>query len=121
MTAPFKKISEVEWEPHFMTDRGKIRWIYTREKDESPITVMQIKLEKGVTLPDHVHRDQPDLVYVLEGKATMFIDGTGEFPIEPGMVIQVPPNTKHAIRRIEQDLLIYNVFAPGTKYMKGKA
>jgi quercetin dioxygenase-like cupin family protein len=111
MTAPFKKISEVEWESHFMTDRGKIRWIYTREKDESPITVMQIKLDKGVTLPDHVHRDQPDLVYVLEGKATMFIDGTGEFPVEPGMVIQVPPNTKHSIRRIEQDLLIYNSFA----------
>jgi quercetin dioxygenase-like cupin family protein len=34
-------------------------------------------------------------------------------------VIQVPPNTKHAIRNVEQDLLIYNVFAPAMKYMKG--
>ena len=42
MTAPYKKLSEVEWEDHFMTDKGKIRWIYTREKDDSPITVMQI-------------------------------------------------------------------------------
>jgi len=120
MTAAFKKMAEVEWEPHFMTDKGKIRWIYTREKDESPIAVMQIKLEKGVTLPDHVHRDQPDLLYVLEGKATMFIDGVGEFSAEPGMVIQVPPNTKHAIRRVEQDFLIYNVFAPAIKYVRGK-
>ena len=24
MTATFKKLSEVEWEPHFMTDDGKI-------------------------------------------------------------------------------------------------
>jgi quercetin dioxygenase-like cupin family protein len=117
MTAPFKKVSEVEWEPHFMTDRGQIRWIYTREKDDSPITVMQIRFEDGVTLPDHVHRDQPDLVYVLQG--TMFIDGVGEFPIEPGTVVQVPPNTKHAIRNTKESLMIYNVFAPGTKYMKG--
>jgi hypothetical protein len=58
MTASFKKLSEVQWEPHFMTDNGKIRWIYTREKDNSPITVMQVRLEKGVTLPDHVHRDR---------------------------------------------------------------
>ena len=115
MTAPFKKIDEVKWEPHFMTDRGKIRWIYTKERDESPITVMQVYLEKGVTLPDHVHGQQPDLIYVLEGKATMFIDGLGEFPMQPGMVIQVPPNTKHAIRRVEQDLYIYNVFAPAIK------
>jgi hypothetical protein len=49
MTAPYKKQSEVEWESHFMTDNGKIKWIYTREKDDSPITVMQVRLEKGVT------------------------------------------------------------------------
>ena len=119
MTAPYKKESEVDWEPHFMTDKGKIRWIYTREKDESPIAVMQILIEKGVTLPDHVHRDQPDLIYVLKGKATMFIDGVGEFPAEAGMIIQVPPNTKHAIRNIEEDILLYNVFAPAIKYTKG--
>ncbi|MBS1237796.1 MAG: hypothetical protein H6R37_1040, partial [Deltaproteobacteria bacterium] len=23
MTAPYKKLSEVEWEDHFMTDKGK--------------------------------------------------------------------------------------------------
>jgi len=119
MTAPYKKESEVNWEPHFMTDKGKIRWIYTREKDESPVAVMQILIEKGVTLPDHVHRDQLDLIYVLKGKATMFIDGVGEFPAEPGMIIQVPPNTKHAIRNIEEDILLYNVFAPAIKYTKG--
>jgi quercetin dioxygenase-like cupin family protein len=119
MTAPFKKEPEVEWEPHFMTENGKIKWIYTREKDDSPITVMKIALGKGVTLPDHVHRDQPDLVYVLEGKATFFIDGVGEFPAEPGMVIQVPPNTLHSIRNVEEDLVIYNVFAPAIKYARG--
>ncbi len=120
MTAPYKKQSEVEWESHFMTANGKIKWIYTREKDDSPITVMQVRLEKGVTLPDHVHPDQPDLIYVLEGKATMFIDGVGEFPAEAGMIIQVPPNTKHAIRNIEEDILLYNVFAPAIPYKKGK-
>ncbi|MGD2125816.1 MAG: cupin domain-containing protein [Desulfobacteraceae bacterium] len=115
MTAPYKKESELEWEPHFMTDNGKIKWIYTREKDESPITVMKVKLERGVTLPDHVHRDQPDLIYILEGKASMFIDGVGEFPAEAGMIIQVPPNTKHSVRNVEEDLLLYNVFAPAMR------
>ncbi len=110
-----KKISDVDWEDHFMTDKGKIKWILTRERDESPITVMKVHLEKGVTLPDHVHRDQPDLIYVLEGKATMFIDGEGEFPMEAQMVVMVPPNTLHAIRNVEEEVLLYNVFSPAIK------
>ena len=46
----------------------------------------------------------------------MFIDGVGEFPAEAGMVVQVPRNTTHAIRNVEEDILLYNVFAPGIPY-----
>ena len=115
MTAPFKKLDALEWEEHFMKVDGEIKFVYTRERDESPITVMMVRLNKGVTLPDHVHGDQPDLIYMLEGKATIFIDGVGEFPAEAGMVVQVPPNTLHAIRNVEEDVLLYNVFAPAIR------
>jgi len=116
----FKKESEVEWENHFMVDDGKIQWLYTKEKDNSPITVMKVRLKKGVTLPDHRHPDQPDLVYPLEGKATMFIEGEGEFPLEPGMIVQVPANVLHAIRRVEKDLLLFDIFSPAMAYRPGK-
>jgi quercetin dioxygenase-like cupin family protein len=116
----YKKISEVPWETHFMTDQGEIQWVYTKEKDGSPITVMMVHLQKGVNLPDHRHPDQPDLIYALKGKATMFIEGEGEFPIEPGVVIQIPQNALHAIRNVEEDLFLYNVFAPGTPYRPKK-
>lgn len=115
MRACFKKISEVEWEDHFMTDNGRIKWIYTHERDNSPITVMKIHLKKGVTLPEHRHQDQPDLIHVLEGKATMFIEGEGEFPLEAGMVVLVPPNTTHTIKNVEEDVYLYNVFSPAMK------
>jgi quercetin dioxygenase-like cupin family protein len=120
MTKVFKKESEVAWENHFMVDGAKLQWLYTKEKDDSPITVMKVLLQKGVTLPDHRHPDQPDLIYPLKGKATMFIEGEGEFPLEPGMIVQVPQNALHAIRRVEEELLLYNVFAPGTPYRPGK-
>jgi quercetin dioxygenase-like cupin family protein len=121
MTKVFKKESEVAWENHFMIDGAKIQWLYTKEKDDSPITVMKVLLPKGTTLPDHRHPNQPDLIYPLEGKATMFIEGEGEFPLVPGTVVQVPQNALHAIRRVEEALLLYNVFAPGTPYRPGKA
>jgi len=73
---------------------------------------MLISFEKGVTLPDHVHKYQPDLLHVIKGKATFFMDGVGEFPMEPEMVILVPPNTLHAIRRVEEEeVSLYIMFS----------
>lgn len=117
MSYPLKKIiDEVPWEGHFMDPESRIKWIYTREKDGTPLTVMLIELKKGISLPEHRHQDQPDLIYPVKGKATMYIEGEGEFPIQPGMVVIVPPNTAHAIRNVEETLQIYNVFAPAIPY-----
>jgi quercetin dioxygenase-like cupin family protein len=115
-----KEIDKVDWEGHFMDKDSRIKWIYTREKDGAPITVMLIELAKGITLPDHRHQDQPDLVYPIKGKATMYIEGEGEFPLEPGTVVMVPPNTTHAIRNVEETVLLYNVFAPAIPYKGGE-
>lgn len=117
-----KKIADVPWEGHFMdAGNSRIKWVYTKEQDGVPLTVMIIELQAGISLPDHRHPDQPDLIYPLKGKATMFIEGKGEFPIEPGMVIMVPPNTLHSIRRIEEPLTLYNVFAPAIPHMPARA
>ena len=43
----YKNESEVAGEDHFMTENGKIKWLLTREKDDAPVTVMKIHLEKG--------------------------------------------------------------------------
>ena len=114
-----KEIDKIDWEDHFMDKDSRIKWIYTREKDGAPITVMVIELAKGISLPDHKHRDQPDLIYPIKGKATMYIEGEGEFPLRPGMVVLVPPNTAHAVRNVEETVLMYNVFAPAIPYRKG--
>ncbi|KPJ89348.1 MAG: hypothetical protein AMS17_02245 [Spirochaetes bacterium DG_61] len=115
-----KEIDKVDWEGHFMNKDSRIKWIYTREKDGAPITVMLIELAKGITLPDHRHQDQPDLIYPIKGKATMYIEGEGEFPLKPGMVVMVPPNTMHAVRNVEETVLMYNVFAPAIPYKGGE-
>lgn len=114
-----KKIDDVPWEGHFMNEDSRIKWLYTREKDGTPLTAMLIELKKGISLPEHRHLDQPDLIYPIKGKATMYIEGEGEFPLEPGMVVIVPPNTTHTIRNIEETLLLYNVFAPAIPYKEG--
>jgi len=115
VTVPFRKESEVKWESHSGQNKAKMKWIYTLQDDDSPITVFFVAFQKGTNHADHIHRHQPDLVYVLEGKGTFFMDGVGEFPMEPGMTILVPPNTLHGLRHVETDLLAYHITSPPTK------
>lgn len=114
-----KRIDEVPWEGHFMDKDSRIKWIYTREKDGAPMTVMLIELQAGISLPIHKHQDQPDLIYPVSGKATMYIEGKGKFPAGPGMVIMVPPNTDHAVLDVEENFVMYNVFSPAIPYKEG--
>jgi quercetin dioxygenase-like cupin family protein len=114
-----KKIDEVPWEGHFMDEKSRIKWIYTNERDGTPMTVMVIELQEGISLPDHRHEMQPDLIYVISGKATMYIEGQGEFPAEAGMVVMVPPNTTHAVRNVTEKFVMYNVFSPAIPHKDG--
>ena len=42
----------------------------------------------------------------------MWVDGTGEFLLQPGVIVRVPKGIKHKITEVTEDLLIYDVFSP---------
>ena len=66
----------------------------------------------GNEVPEHIHDNQDDILYPLKGKAIMWVDGTGSFSFEPGVIVRVPKGKKHKITDITKDLLIYDVFSP---------
>jgi mannose-6-phosphate isomerase-like protein (cupin superfamily) len=44
----------------------------------------------------------------------MYVEGAGNFALEPGVVVRVPMGAKHKIFNVTEDLLIYDVFHPAT-------
>ena len=58
------------------------------------------------------HTEQDDLIYVLEGEATMWIEGTGEFPLTPGTFVAVSRGKRHRTFAVEKALLIFDTFTP---------
>jgi quercetin dioxygenase-like cupin family protein len=53
-----------------------------------------IELAAGVTVPEHVHAKETELLYILAGAGTMTVGDT-KLAVTPTTVVQVPPNTKH--------------------------
>ena len=76
------------------------------------VTCMLINISVGKQVPEHIHEEQDDVLYPLQGRAIMWVDGTGNFSLEPGVIVRVPKGVKHKISDVTENLLIYDVFCP---------
>jgi len=104
----------LEWVPHPTVNDVSIKKIITMGDfgQESPSIIM-VRIPVGVLVPDHIHEKSEDILFILSGSATMWIDGVGEMPLRKGTVVRVPRNTNHRIFDITEELLVYDVFSPG--------
>ena len=66
----------------------------------------------GSEIEEHVHSRETDIIYVLQGRAFMWVEDRGEFKLEPGVFVVVPKGLRHRTYNVEEDLLIYDVFSP---------
>jgi quercetin dioxygenase-like cupin family protein len=103
-------VEDTEWESHPFLDI-KIKKLISKEKDNADVTIFLAKLPKGQEIQAHIHENSDDILFPLEGKGKIYIEGVGEFDLFPGVLVRVPKNTKHRVSA-EEDLLYFDVFAP---------
>ncbi len=109
---PDVRLKDLPWAPHPTADGVRIKVMLSKKQDGLDLSCMLVNVPAGVEVPEHVHEEQTDIIYPLEGSAQMWIDGAGQFSLEPGMIVKVPPATRHAIKDVKEDLLVYDVFFP---------
>lgn len=109
-----KTVSNISWRPHPIAKGVHIKPLVTKSDDGLDVTCMLVRVPAGNEVPEHIHEEQVDILYPLEGLAEMYVDGAGTFPLKPGIVVRVPKGTKHKIFDVTEDLLIYDVFQPPT-------
>jgi quercetin dioxygenase-like cupin family protein len=95
----------------FLANVG-MRTLYSKRDDGAELTCFVIRCQVGSEIEEHVHPDEADIIYVLQGKATMWIEDRGKFPLESGVFVVVPKGLKHRTYDVREELLIYDVFHP---------
>ena len=71
-----------------------------------------IEIAAGRVLEEHVHADEDDAFYVLEGELT-FLLGDEEVAAPAGTFVLVPPGVEHTFaNRTSEPVRILNVHAP---------
>jgi len=109
-----KSVDEISWRPHPVAKGVSIKPLVTKNEDGLNVTCMLVKIPVGKEIPEHIHEEQADILYPLQGQAQMMVEGAGQFALKPGMVVRVPKDTKHKIFNVTEELLIFDVFQPPT-------
>ena len=69
-----------------------------------------LTLAKGVTVPEHVHQNETEMLYILAGSGTMTVAGV-QLAVTPTSVVQVPPATKHSFTA-SADVRALQIYTP---------
>ena len=103
---------KMNWEPHPQLKTAKVVYLLSNRDEKADLTCMLVHLPKGIQVEKHIHTASDDIIYVLEGKATMWIDDIGNVPMVKGAFIRIPKGVLHQPIDIEEDILAYDVFYP---------
>lgn len=90
----FQRLSDIA--PQQMLPGVTYRFGVTKEIGSPDCQMGHVTIEPGVVLAPHMH-PVSDAMFVLSGRG-IFTLGAEEFPIEPGMFVVAPPDTRHGVR-----------------------
>jgi quercetin dioxygenase-like cupin family protein len=107
-----KTVDNISWRPHPVVKGVTIKPLATKSEDDLNVTCLLVKIPAGAEIPEHIHEEQVDILYPIQGQAEMVVEGAGQFALKPGIVVRVPKGTKHKIFNVTEELLIYDVFQP---------
>lgn len=110
----FKLIRPVDttWEPHAQMPGIQVAYLLSHRKDKAGLTCALVHLPAGSQAQRHRHEHSDDILYVIQGNASMWIDGLGDLPLSPGTFLRIPKGVWHQPHGIQEDLTIHDVWYP---------
>jgi quercetin dioxygenase-like cupin family protein len=93
------------------TRYGNVEFL-ARTEDTPRFTFGIIEFQANRTLESHVHAEEDDAFYILEGELTFEVDGE-EIVAGPGTFVLVPPGVRHGFtNHADTPVRMLNLHAP---------
>ena len=91
---------------------GNVEFL-ARTADTPRFNFSIIEIVTGRELEAHVHSEEDDAFYILEGEMTFVLE-EGEVKAGPGAFVLVPPGVEHGFRNDgDSSVRMLNIHAPG--------
>jgi quercetin dioxygenase-like cupin family protein len=107
-----RHVRDLPEESHPFLKGVTMKTLLSRQRNGADSTCIVVRCPVGSEIEEHIHPMQDDLIYVLEGEATIWIEGSGEYSLTAGAFVAVSRGKRHKTYNVKRDLLIYDVFTP---------
>ena len=104
--------AEATWKPHPELAGVEIAHLLSLRQDRGDAAIALVRLPVGARPKKHVHEGSDDILYVLQGKAAMWVEGLGDVPLVAGTFLRVPRGIWHQPHDIEEELIAYDAWCP---------
>lgn len=103
---------QIKWEPHPQLANAEVAYLLSKRDENMDLTCMLVHLPPGTEVAKHNHPNSDDIIYVVKGKAKMWIDQIGEVEMKEGTFLRIPKGVDHQPYDITEDFIAYDVFYP---------
>jgi len=105
--------AEVDWAPHPSFKGVDIAYLLSKKADGVDMTIALVHWHVGAEIPKHTH-EADDILYIIQGKATIWVDQVGEVPVSAGSFIRIPKGVLHQPHDVTEDLIAHDTWLPAT-------
>jgi putative monooxygenase len=106
-----RELSSVKELP-ILGGKGSVRILFDKDSGgDGSASAGWIKLSKGAAVPEHVHANEVEVLWIVKGQGEMTIAGQ-KMTVQSGVSVAIPANTKHSFTASE-DVEAVQFYAPG--------
>lgn len=123
--APVVQRAQTAREYEIAGGRGSVRMLFDPaiSKDRGAY-LGRFTAKNGLTVPEHVHGKEAELLYVQTGFGEMTVNGKVQ-PVVPGDVVYIPAGSPHAFRATSKDpveaVQLYTPSGPEQRFKKARS
>ena len=102
---------DIAWMPHPQFADVRLAWLIRRSPETPLFSCALVQIPPEASVPEHVHEHEDDILYILRGGASMWIEKRGDIPLETGSFLRIPAGTHHRPHSFEGGFLAFNIWA----------
>lgn len=114
VTAKVLDPSTLQWNPHPKFKGVELAYLLSHKDDGTGMTCFLARWHVGAEIPRHIHEESDDILYIIQGKGKIWIDGIGEVPLNAGSFVRVPKGVLHQPHDVEEEMIVHDTFFPFT-------
>jgi mannose-6-phosphate isomerase-like protein (cupin superfamily) len=105
--------NQLTWVPHAKFPGVRVAWLMQKSRSDAVPDCALVQMSDRAEVPEHVHARESDILYVLGGRATMWIAGVGDVALSKGNFLRIPPGVAHRPHSFEDNFTAFD-FWPAT-------